>query len=196
MHNHVLCCPQAQTTRLQKWCTVATTLKSILKTPSPIYNALEHGIRSWQEGDPDPQWPFSLPPDNNPIDQAIFLAYTKQSSIGWSYALRSHLCLPWGAAMSTYMQYTAPNNTFQPTQWTRTLIQTLHKYTYSQWTDRNNAVHRATLKASKVSHRLSLKAQIKQAYHNSSTIPVNEWSITFGIPLTLQLEQTTATMEA
>ena len=43
---------------------------------------------------------------------------------------------------------------------------------------------------------LSLKTQIKEAYHNSSTIPVNKWSIIFGIPLTLQLEQTTATMEA
>ena len=42
-YNHVLCCPQAQTTWLQQWCTVATTLKA----PSPIYDALEHGIRSW-----------------------------------------------------------------------------------------------------------------------------------------------------
>ena len=31
---------------------------------------------------------------------------------------------------------------------------------------------------------------------NSSTIPVDKWSVTYGIPLTLQLEQTTATMEA
>ena len=106
-HNHVLCCPQAQTTRLQKWCTVATTLKSILQTPSPIYNALEHGMRSWQGGDPDPEWPFPLPSENNPIDQAIFSEYTKQLSIGWSHALCRHPCLHWGAAMSTYMQYRA-----------------------------------------------------------------------------------------
>ena len=81
-HNHVLCCPQAQTTWLQKWCIVATTLKSTLKTPSPIYNTLEHGIRSWQEGNPDPQWPNPLPSDNDPFDQVIFLTYTKQSPIG------------------------------------------------------------------------------------------------------------------
>ena len=37
---------------------------------------------------------------------------------------------------------------------------------------------------------------IKEAYHNSSILPVNKWSITFGTPLTLQLEQTTITMEA
>ena len=98
--------------------------------------------------------------------------------------------------MSKYMQYRAPNNTIQPTQWTRTLIPTLHKYTYSQWTDRNNALHWATLKASKATHCLSLKTQIKEAYHNSSKIPVDKWSITFGIPLTLQLEQTTDIMEA
>ena len=98
--------------------------------------------------------------------------------------------------MSTFMQYRAPNSNFQPTQWTRTLIWTLHEYTYSQWTDRNDAIHGATLKASRATHRLSLKTQFKEAYHNSSTIPVNKWSITFGIPLTLQLEQTTANMEA
>ena len=37
-----------------------------------------------------------------------------------------------------------------------TLILTLRKYTYSQWTDRNSTVHRATLKASRATHRLSL----------------------------------------
>ena len=124
-HNHVLCCPQAQTTWLQQWCTVVTILKSTLKTPCPIYNTLEHGIRSWQEGDPDPQWPFPLPSNSDPIEQVIFLAYTKQSSIGWSHTLSGHLCLHWGAAMFTYMQYRAPYNTFKPTQLVRTLIQTL-----------------------------------------------------------------------
>ena len=113
-HNHVLCCRQAQTTWLQRWCMVATTLKSTHKTPSLIYDTLEHGIRSWQGCDPDPQWPFPLPSDNDPIDQAIFLAYTKQSSIGWSQALCGHFCIHWGAVMSTYMQYrelhTTPSN--------------------------------------------------------------------------------------
>ena len=98
--------------------------------------------------------------------------------------------------MSTFMQYRAPYNTFKPTQWTRTLIRTLREYTYSQWIDRNDAIHGATLTASRAKHRLSLKTQIQEAYHNSSTIPVDKWSITFGIPLTLQLEQTTTNMEA
>ena len=147
-------------------------------------------------GQPWPTMAIPLPSDNDLIDQAIFLAYTKHSSIGWSHTLHGHLCIHWGAAMSTYMQYRAPNNTFQPTQWTRTLIQTLCEYTCSQWIDRNGAIHQATLKASRATHRLSLKTQIKEAYHNSSTIPVNKWSITYRIPLTLQLEQTTATMEA
>ena len=92
------------------------------------------------------------------------------------------------------MQYRDPYNTFRSTQWTRTLIWTLHEYTYSQRIDYDDTVHGATLKASKTTYRLSLKTQIKEAYHNSSTIPVDEWSITYGIPLTLQLEQTTATM--
>ena len=98
--------------------------------------------------------------------------------------------------MSTYMQYRAPNNTFHPTQLTRTLIRTLRNYIYSQWTDQNNTVDMATLTASRATHRLSLKTQIKEAYQNNATIPIDKWSITFGVPLTLQLEQTTANMEA
>ena len=98
--------------------------------------------------------------------------------------------------MSTYMQYRAPPNTFKPTQWTRTLIRNLRKYTYSQWIDRNGAIHGATLTALRAKHRLSLKTQIQEACHNSSTIPVDKWSITFGIPITLHLVQTTSNMGA
>ena len=38
--------------------------------------------------------------------------------------------------------------------------------------------------------------QITEAYNNSSSIPIDELSFTFGILLTLQLEQTTNIMEA
>ena len=38
--------------------------------------------------------------------------------------------------------------------------------------------------------------QITEAYNNSSSIPVDKLSFTFGIPLTLQLEQTTNIMAA
>lgn len=37
---------------------------------------------------------------------------------------------------------------------------------------------------------------ITEAYHNSSTIPINELTSTFGIPLTIHIEQATFTMEA
>ena len=88
-----------------QWCIDKATLKFTFKTPSPIYDTLKHGIRSWQEGNPDPQWPFSIPSVNDFIVQAIFLAYTKQSSKGWSHTLCRYLSLHWRAAMSTYMQY-------------------------------------------------------------------------------------------
>ena len=35
MHNHVLCCPQAQTTWLQQWCTLVATLKVNIQEPKP-----------------------------------------------------------------------------------------------------------------------------------------------------------------
>ena len=38
--------------------------------------------------------------------------------------------------------------------------------------------------------------QIPEAYNKSSSIPIDKLSFTFGIPLTLQLEQTTNIMEA
>ena len=72
-----------------------------------------------------------------------------------------------------------------------------HTWVYIQPMDwLQDAVHGATLTASMATHNLSLMTQITEAYHNSSTIPIGKWSITFGISLTLQLEQTTVTMEA
>ena len=75
--NHVLCCPQAQTSQLQQWHSVETVFKSTLHTPSPIYNVIEYGIRSWQEGDANLQWPIPILSDNDPTNQSIFLAYTR-----------------------------------------------------------------------------------------------------------------------
>ena len=101
-----------------------------------------------------------------------------------------------GAAMSTFMMYRVPKNTFKPSQWIRTLIQTLQEYTYSQWIARNNFVHGAAHSSAKATHMLSLMTQSTEAYNNSSSIPIDKLSFTFGIPLTLQLEQTTNIMEA
>jgi hypothetical protein len=42
-HDHVLCCPQAQTALLQQRYSVAIVLKSTLHTSNPIYNALRMG---------------------------------------------------------------------------------------------------------------------------------------------------------
>ena len=101
-----------------------------------------------------------------------------------------------GAAMSTFMMYRVPQNNFNPSQWTRTIIRTLREYTYSQWVARNNFVHGATHSASQATYRISLMTQITEAYNNSSSIPIDELSFTFGIPLTLQLKQNTNIMEA
>ena len=101
-----------------------------------------------------------------------------------------------GAALSTFMLYRVPNNTFEPSQWTRTLIWNLQEYTCSQWISHNTFVHGATHLSARATHRLSLMTQITEAYSNSSSTPIDELSFTFGIPLTLQLEQTTNIMEA
>jgi hypothetical protein len=91
-----------------------------------------------------------------------------------------------GTALSTFMLYRVPTNTFKPIQWTRTLIWTLQKYTYGQWIACNTFVHVATHSAARATHRLSLMPQITEVYNNSSSILIDKLSFTFGIPLTLQ----------
>ena len=97
--------------------------------------------------------------------------------------------------MSTFMKYRVPNNNFKPSQWTRTIIRTLREYTYSQWVACNTVIQGATHSASQVTHRLSFMTQITEAYKKSFSIPVDELSFTFGIPLTLQLEKNTNILE-
>ena len=78
------------------------------------------------------QWPY----------QSIYLlSLCKKSSIGWSHALQGPLCLHWGAALTTFMLYRVSNNTFKPSQWTRTHFWTWQEYTYSQWIAHNTFVH-------------------------------------------------------
>ena len=50
----------------------------------------------WQERNPNLQWPFPVLSDHDPINQSIFLAYTRHSSIRGSHALQGHLYLHWG----------------------------------------------------------------------------------------------------
>jgi hypothetical protein len=85
-HNHVLCCEHAQPIWLQQWDLVRSVLKTTLNTPTPIYNALEFVIHSWQEGESYIHWPFTIPSGSDPIDEAIYLAFHYQTGIGWSQA--------------------------------------------------------------------------------------------------------------
>ena len=92
--------------------------------------------------------------------------------------------------------YKEPFNSFKSSQGTRTLIQTLQVFTYSQLTDHNTFVHGATLSASRAMHKISLISQITDAYNNRSSIPIDELSFVFGILLTLQLDQSITILEA
>ena len=105
MYNHVLSCKHAQQIRLQLWNKVITVLTTTLKTPTPLQDALEFGIRSWQEGDSDIHWPFPFPSGSDPIDSAIFIAFHYQTSIGWSQVLWGHLSSQWGQAMALFMHH-------------------------------------------------------------------------------------------
>ena len=70
------------------------------------------------------------------------------------------------------------------------------KYTYSQWKECNSHIHRMDLKASQSIQRKHAQQQITTAYHNNSSIPGDEQSFTFGIPLTDRLIQPTSLLNA
>ena len=114
-YNHVLCCKQAQPIRLQQWLLVSSVLRITRNTSLPIHDALEFGIRSWQEGEQDIQWPFPFPSSSDPTDEAIYLAIHQQTAIGWPHALQGHLSSHWGLAMTTHMHHWYPNQAFKLT---------------------------------------------------------------------------------
>jgi hypothetical protein len=195
-HNHVLCCEYAQPIQLQQWDLVRSVLKTTLNTPTPIFNALEFGIRSWQEGESDSHWPFSLPSGSDPIDEAIYLAFHYQTAIGWPQALQGHLSSQWGIAMAAYMRQMHPHKPFQPKSWTRTVICSLQEYTYSQWMERNSHLHGVNHATSQALQRLTIQKQITEAFSNASSIPVNDQTFTFSLSLIERLLQPTANLNA
>ena len=81
-HNYVLRFEHAQQIRLQLWNKVTTVLTTDLMTPTQLQDALEFGIRSWQEGDTDIHWPFPFPSGSDPIDNATLIAFHYQTTIG------------------------------------------------------------------------------------------------------------------
>ena len=126
---------------------MSSVLKTTLNTPLPIHDALEFGIRSWQEGEQDIQWPFPFPSSSNPIDEAIYLAFHQQTTFGWPHALQGHLSSHWGLAMITHIHHWYPNQAFKPTSWTCRVIHSLQEYAYSQWKEHNSHIHGVDLKA-------------------------------------------------
>ena len=85
---------------------------------------------------------------------------------------------------------------FQPANWTRTVIQSLREYSYSQWTERNSHICGIDQAASQALHRQALQQKITEAYNNIPSIPSNKQSFTFDTPLTKILLQPTTLLRA
>ena len=98
--------------------------------------------------------------------------------------------------MTTYMHHWYPKQAFKSTSWTCTVICSLQEYAYSQWKERNSHIHGMDLKASQALHRKHAQQQITTAYHMKSSIPCDEQSFTFVIPLTVSLLQPTSILNA
>ena len=93
--------------------------------------------------------------------------------------------------MALFMHHRYPHQTFQPANWTRTVIRSLREYSYSQWTDRNSHIYGINQAALQALHRQALQQKITEAYINIPSIPSNKQPFTFDTPLTTRLLQPT-----
>ena len=141
-------------------------------------------------------WPFPFPSGSDPVDDAIFIAFQNQTNIGWSQVLRDHFSSQWGQAMAQFMHHRHPHQTFQPANWTRTVIRYLREYSYSQWTERNSHICGINQAASQALHRQALQQKITEAYNNIPSIPSNKQPFTFDTPLTTRILQPTTLLRA
>ena len=98
--------------------------------------------------------------------------------------------------MALYMHHRYPHQTFQPANWTRTVIRSLREYSYSQWTEHNSHIYGIDQAASQALQRQALQQQITEAYNNIPSIPSDEQSFTFDTPLTTRLLQPTTLLRA
>jgi hypothetical protein len=116
-HAHVLRCNSAQEIRQILWKKVSSLLQDNLETPKALTNALEYGIRSWQEGEDAIVWPFPDPAPSDQIDITLYSAFYQQSLIGWQHALSGFLSKEWGTAMGLYMRSRFPARRFSTSAW-------------------------------------------------------------------------------
>ena len=98
--------------------------------------------------------------------------------------------------MALFMHHRYPHQTFQPANWTRTVIQSLREYSYSQWTERNSHIYGIDQAASQALHRQASQQKITEAYNNISSILSNKQSFTFDTPLTTRILQPTTLLRA
>ena len=84
----------------------------------------------------------------------------------------------------------------QPTNGTRTRIQSLREYTYSQWKERHSHLHGVDHVTSQALQRLTIQKQITEAYSNVSSIPGNEQTFTFSLSIMERFLQPTANLNA
>ena len=129
------------------------------------------------------QWPYQ---SNQSINQSINLPSLHKTVLNGMVTCTARTPLPTlGAAMSTFMMYRVPKTTFKSSQWIRKLIQTSQENTYSQWIAHSTFCSWVAHSSARAIHMLSLMTQSTEAYNNSSSIPIDKLSFTFGIPLTL-----------
>lgn len=193
-NDHVLQCPSATAIRHKSWALVSQVLVEKLKTPPFLITALESGIVAWQEGRPT-LWPFPPPLSTDPFATAVHAAHRQQSQIGWHHVFRGHISKQWGYAMSNYntQRFSTPSNA---ATWTRPMIRSFRSFSSTQWQDRNDFVHGATVQAAAVKRLRTLVIAVTAAYQHPLSVPIDERGHLFGLPLSQRLQLTPSKMKA
>ena len=159
---HILQCPSE--TALLKWEMSLKSLKDWLqgkKTCPQLQNLILSSLQSWHH---------NIKPN---IPKSGFIGveeiYLEQQSIGWRQFIGGCISKKWAIAQTTYYSWLGSKKSGNT--WAKELIQQMWKVEWSQWEDRNQALHKTTL-AQDMEGAISLDNSIKSEWKiGKDTLP-------------------------
>lgn len=138
--NHVLNCPSDD--REQARTQAFTILRQHFQkqhTPNVLTDLICDSMNNWI------QRRRIVPPQENnpdePIMQAITIAFHSQKRIGWDQFFRGRLSTDWNKAIDIYYRDRRPGNAYTPEQWMRTTINAIWTFSMTLWRQRCTSYH-------------------------------------------------------
>jgi hypothetical protein len=161
--NHVLrCCCEART---QARTAAFQQFREHLQrqhTPDIFANLLCDSMTNWisRRRIAPPTWtaPFE------PIHRLLTRAFHAQTKIGWDQFFRGRIALAWQKVIEVYYKERRPGSQFTPSQWLRTTIDAIWKFSLTLWRHRNKELHGDNGETSREARRKVALEQAKAVY--------------------------------